>query len=923
MNLILIIDDNKNNLLTISATLEAYMPGYTVITATGARDGIDLAKKKNPDVILLDIIMPDIDGFEACKILKSDKKTSSIPIILLTALLANTKSKIKGLDSGADAFLPKPFDPSELVAQVRAMIRIKKAEAELIRNAIELEQKVIDQAKVIVDTNKDYKALFDNIGEGIGKLDRNNNFVYMNKKGAEIFETSVEELLNTNIQSLFSGEGQKIIMHELANGKKGKAARFQLVFKTKSGEQKNLFVTTMPDYDERGNYTGLSSVFRDVTYFVEHERMLKMQLELAKALGQADTLKDVSGIILDFAISTKEIDGGMLYIKNKRGDFVLLAVKGEPAITFVQQHKSFDRNSIQSRIANEGKPLFSKYSEIPDDLKLKDVPTTPKFVGLIPVLMNGKTIAVLNIGSSDYEELSNETTKLIEYFHLQLGQKLQQIILKHENLENEIKYSVLFEGNKDALLTIKGRVINTCNQALVEMLKYKSKDEIIGKSPISFSPNTKIGNFVPAEEGLKAIKETLENGSASFEWVLQKSDGEVFWVEARLSLVIIEEERVIYGSLRDLTKEKENLEEINKFKQTTDLANYGCIMVDMKGKISYCNQYFAQMHGYNFKDVLGKDISVFHSKEQMPTLNKLYENIIADGHYVNQEVYHITKDGREFPTLMNALLMNDEFGKPKYITATAIDISEIKAYQENLELALSRAEESDRLKNAFLASISHEFRTPLNAIIGFSQIMGEEVNPDQVKVYSKLIMNSGMSLLEIVKDIFYFTLIRSGQEKVVKEQTELKLLLDEIYRIGYEIQKTSNKTSIKFKLNYPRNNFTQFINTDRTKLIYVLKLLIKNAFKFTFDGSIEIGCSTTENNEIRFYIKDTGIGIPDDKKSIIFEFFRQMEDSFTKRFGGTGIGLSIAQRLVEMLGGTIWVESEVDKGSVFYFTIPL
>ncbi len=922
MNKILIIDDNKNNLLTISATLENYMPDYAVITATGASDGIDLAKKENPDVILLDIIMPDIDGFEACRILKSDKKTSSIPIILLTALLTNTKSKIKGLDSGADAFLSKPFDPTELVAQVKAMIRIKKAETKLIRNAVELEQKVIDQAKIIVETNEDYKALFDNIGEGIGKLDENNNFVYLNKKGAEIFEAKLEELLNSSILNLFSGKDNRALKHKLLKAKEGKTSEFQLTYKTPNGKNKDLFVTTMSDFDSEGNYLGLSSIFRDISHTVEHERMLKMQLELAKALGQVDTLKEVSNIILDFALSTKEIDGGSLYIKNKKGDFVLLFAKGK-AEEFLKQYKQFDSNSIQSKIANEGKPFYGKYDDIPDSLHLKGGAKSPKFVGLIPILIKGKTIAILIVGSGDYEVISNETVKLIEYFHLQLGQKLQQILFKNEKLENEVKYRVLFEGNRDALLTIKGRAIDTCNQALVDMLKYKSKDEVIGKSPISFSPNRKIGHFIPAIESAKAIKETLRKGSASFEWVLQKSDGEVFWVEARLSLVVINDERVIYATLRDLSSEKANLEEIKKFKLTTDQANYGCAMADMEGKIIYANEYFAKMHGYLPSEIVGQSLTILYSKEQLDVVAQLHHKILTDGHYTNEEVYHLTKDGKELPILMNGVLMHDEFGNPKYITSTAIDISEIKAYHKNLETALARAEESDRLKNAFLASISHEFRTPLNAIIGFSQIMANEVNPEQIKVYSKLIMDSGMSLLETVKEIFYFTLIRGGQEKVVKKKTELKSLLDEVYRIGDEIQRVSNKTDVKFKLNYPKNISQQFLNTDKSKLIYVLKLLIKNAFKFTIDGFVEIGCAPTNDNGIKFYVKDTGIGIPDDKKEKIFEFFRQMEDSMTKRFGGTGIGLSIVQRLVEMLGGTIWVESEVGKGSVFYFTVPL
>jgi PAS domain S-box-containing protein len=922
MGKILIIDDNKNNLLTISATLENSLPGYSVITATGASDGIALARDEKPDVILLDIIMPDIDGFEACRILKSDKNTSNIPIVLLTALLTNTESKIKGLDSGADAFLTKPFDPTELVAQVKAMIRIKKAEIKLIRNAVKLEQKVNYQAKLIVETNEDYKALFNNIGEGIGKLDENNNFVYLNKKGAEIFGAGIEELLNTNIVNLFFEDEQKALNDGLSKARGSKASQFQLVYKTKKGNAKDLFVTTMSEFDSNGIYTGLSCIFRDISHIVEHERMLKMQLELAKALGQADTLAETAGIILDFTLSTKEIDGSSLYIKNNNGDFLLLAAKGKAEVV-EKRYAKFARNSAQGILANKGKPVYSKYSDIPDELKLEGLSTIPKFVGVIPVLISGETIAVLNVGTDGYDGFSSGTIKLVEYFHLQLGQKLQQILLKNEKIENEVRYRFLFEGNKDALLTIKGRVINSCNEALVRMLNYKSKDDIIGKSPISFSPNRKIGRFVPAIEGSKAIKETLRQGSATFEWVLQKSDGSIFWVEARLSLVVINDERVIYATLRDLTNEKAHLEEIRKFKLTTDQANYGCAMADMEGKIIYCNEYFAKMHGYTPFEITGKSFRILYSQEQLDIMKLLQKKILADGHYTNEEVYHTTKGGKEMPTLMNGVLMYDEFGKPKYVTCTAIDISEIKAYHKNLETALARAEESDHLKNAFLASISHEFRTPLNAIIGFSQLIAKETSPEQIKVYSQLIMDSGVSLLEIVKDIFYFTLIRSGQEKVVKEQAGVKSILDEVYKIGREIQQASNKTGIKFKLDYPPNTVQQFLNTDKSKLVYVFKLLLKNAFKFTIDGSVEIGYTVVKNNRMRFYVKDTGVGIPDDKKDIIFKFFRQTEDSFTRRFGGVGIGLSIARRLVEMLGGTISVDSVVDKGSVFYFTIPI
>jgi CheY-like chemotaxis protein len=220
--------------------------------------------------------------------------------------------------------------------------------------------------------------------------------------------------------------------------------------------------------------------------------------------------------------------------------------------------------------------------------------------------------------------------------------------------------------------------------------------------------------------------------------------------------------------------------------------------------------------------------------------------------------------------------------------------------------------------------MSHELRTPLNAVIGFSEMLQTEVEINKVNEYASIINNSGLNLLEIIEDIFDITLLESGEVKVSNNEFSLSPLMDDIKdTVNLEREKLG-KQIIDVKFNLPKNLNTLTIKTDRSKLKQILVNLIKNALKFTFEGYIEYGLSIekSDNNVIMFYVKDTGIGIRKEDTEIIFENFRQVDDSNTRIFGGTGLGLSVAKKYSEMIGGTIWVESKFGEGSTFYLTLP-
>ncbi|NOY51137.1 MAG: PAS domain S-box protein [Chlorobi bacterium] len=924
MTTILAIDDNKNNLLTLQSVLEENIPNCNVITAESATNCIELAKQHNPDTILIDVIMPGIDGFEACIMLKSNVLTKSIPVILLTALMTDTNSKIKGLEAGAEAFLPKPIDTSELIAQTRAMIRIKKAEEKLQEKKQNLENMVFEQAQKLITTNKDYKQILDNLGEGIGKLDEKNNFTYINKAGADIFEYTKEELINQKLKTIFSEDWYKVLMLESAKAVKGEAAKFHINIYTKTGIKKTLLITAMTDYDEDGNYKGSTGIFRDVTKSLRDEKLLKLQFDLAKITSATSDIKKIADALLNFALQSEDIDSGEIYLFDKDEQMLKLVSHKGLSKRFTDSGDFFSGNDKHLNLVMKKKPVYGNYKNM---LKGKKPPGRTKegllAAGIIPIIQNGNLIAVLNVASHKFDKISDETKKTIDYLVNQIKSALSRILAEQENLNHIAKYQSLVEGTKDAILTIKGGRVADCNKALVEMLNCKSKDDIIGKSPLDFTPKKTINGINYTEKGLSAIKTTLKNGSDEFEWALLKTDGTIIWVDARLSLFSIENKRFISAILHDLTNTRKQDEEIRKFKTITDSANYGCLLTDLDGNIIYCNDAYAQMHKLSCSYLKDRHISVFHTDKQMNKIEQINKKLIKTGHYLTEEVWHIDKQGNQFPTLMNGVLMKDDKNEPLYISTTAVNISDIKKYESDLKQALEKANESDKLKAAFLASISHELRTPLNAVIGFSQILGSELNHDEVVIYSNLIYESGFHLKEIVEDIFYFTLVKSGQEKLNYFKIDPRLLLAEAHKISLDVQKNCDKPHIKLKLDIDKGKYAETIISDKEKVLHIFKLLIKNAFKFTLEGNINIGFYTDDDNIPVFFVKDTGIGIPEEKLDIIFEFFRQADDSLSRKYEGTGIGLAITHKLIEMLGGKIWVESKIEKGSSFFFKLPL
>jgi len=237
---------------------------------------------------------------------------------------------------------------------------------------------------------------------------------------------------------------------------------------------------------------------------------------------------------------------------------------------------------------------------------------------------------------------------------------------------------------------------------------------------------------------------------------------------------------------------------------------------------------------------------------------------------------------------------------------------------KELIIAIKNAEESNQLKSAFLRNMSHEIRTPLTSIIGFSNLLSEEdICKSDIKEYTGIINQSGKRLIEMITNILDISTIQTGLVEINEKPIFIDSLFSNLATIFQQIAATKN-----IQLSYHnQNDKLRYFYSDEAKLFQIFFNLISNAIKFSESGNIDFGYEI-KGNGIQFYVSDTGIGIPPELYLQIFESFRQAESSLTRQYEGSGLGLAICNGLLRLLGGKIWLESEVNKGSVFYFSLP-
>ncbi len=385
-------------------------------------------------------------------------------------------------------------------------------------------------------------------------------------------------------------------------------------------------------------------------------------------------------------------------------------------------------------------------------------------------------------------------------------------------------------------------------------------------------------------------------------------------------------------TLRHIVQKRQTEEKLRqtetKLKRIIENTDTGLVHVDEQLNIIEVNDPFLKLIGEERSDiVINQNITNWIENKHINQFQDAFKKCIGNGIIHNFETVFQKSEKKQVCILINAT--TEESSQGIVISALCRNITERKQYEKELKAAKIKAEESDRLKSAFLSNMSHEIRTPMNAIVGFSNLLvQDDILTDEERVeYLQHIASSGHTLLHLIDDIIDISKIVAEQIKIMYDKCYVNKMLQELFAHYKEVLKGNPNVELILNKANSDNDFG-FI-TDQHRFKQIITNLLENAVKFTETGKIEYGYTIekeieTKNNldYIRFYVRDTGIGIPKDKQHLVFERFIKIDSDPNRIFRGSGLGLAISKSLVELMGGRIGVNSEFGKGSEFYFILP-
>lgn len=473
----------------------------------------------------------------------------------------------------------------------------------------------------------------------------------------------------------------------------------------------------------------------------------------------------------------------------------------------------------------------------------------------------------------------------------------------------------IFSAAPAGIGLVTGRVLKDANRRLCSLLGYR-KAELVNQDARMLYPTDEECEIVHREN----YRQIEKRGAGTVQTRLKRKDGKI--IDVLLGSAPVDQKNHSKGitfTVLDISEQTQAMERLNKISKAVEQSPAVVMITDRDANIEYVNPKFTKLTGYSTQKVLGENPRFLQSGEMpLSFYEKLWETILSGREWYG-EFHNKKKNGELYWEDASISPLKNEQGEITGFVAVKEDVTEKKRLWSELIETKEKAEESDRLKSCFLANISHEIRTPMNGILGFSELLREPLLSEEEKEqYIDLIHECGKRLLTIINDLIDISRIEAGEMEVHQGKTAVNEVLEGVHAF-FKPQAEEKGLSFSCRAGLPASE--SVIITDKTRLNQVLSNIVNNALKYTKKGSIEFGYRKVDDM-LEFYVKDTGIGIPDDQQDKIFERFRQVSLDSTREYEGAGLGLSLCKAFIEMLGGTIRVNSVPEKGSAFYFTLP-
>ncbi|MBD2214494.1 response regulator [Nostoc linckia FACHB-104] len=955
---ILAVDDDPNILALLETLLSPW--GLKVIGLQDPRQFWTTLETVAPDMLILDVEMPHTNGIELCQVVRNDAQWSELPILFLT-VHSDAGIVNQVFSAGADDFVSKPIVGPELVNRIiNRLERIK-----LLRRVTKC------QSREVTTSENRWRSLFESKHECISVIAADGTLLEINPACLLMLEANNNAaVIGKSIYELISPEYQQQFRQFHASICQGNQGTLQFEIVSSKGHRRWLETHAVPLRYEADGTTVQLAIMQDITEYKQAE------IEIRRVNRTLQALTNCSQVLVrakDELDLLQRICQMIVEVGDYRLAWVGLAEHDAQSTISPVAQAGYEDGYLQSLNLNwadnpAGLGPVGTAIRTGQTCIIQNILTDPHYEIwrcqaikqgyaasiALPLTADGQVLGALNIYATEPEAFDADEVKLLEALAIDLAYGMMALrnqrdrqIAEAALQKSQQSYQQLVELCPEAIFIESEGNFVFVNSATVQLFGATQPQELLGKQVLGLvHPNSQLA----VREKLQLLKTStqpvtleeaqflrldgqaiaLEIAAAAFTYQNQpasqvvarditarkQTEALLHQANNELELRVAQRTAELIGLNLKLQAELDERQSIQeqlrisqaKFARILDIADDAIISIDATQKITLFNQGAEKIFGYKAEEVMGQQLDIllplrFASahRHHVGDFGKSPSPARRMGE--RREIYGMRQDGTEFPA--EASISKLDMGGNTYYTVILRDITERKLVE--------------RMKDEFVSVVSHELRTPLTSIHGSLGMLVSGLLPadsEQGKRLLQIATDSTERLVRLINDILDIERIESGRVKMEREICNVADLIKSAVNV---IQPLADKLGVQLSI----ADVSIQLWADPDRIVQTLTNLLSNAIKFSHPGETVWLTAKTQGNEVVFAVKDTGRGIPANKLDSIFERFQQVDSSDSRNHDGTGLGLAICKSIVQQHSGRIWVESTLDEGSTFYFTLPI
>jgi PAS domain S-box-containing protein len=916
---ILAIDDNRENLISLKALITETFPDTLFFQAQNGKVGLELAAAKDPDIIFLDIFMPEMDGYEICRILKQDKLLSDIPVVFITAQKENRDIRIQAIEAGAEAFLTKPVDETVLKVQIITMLKIKKANRHIRTEHERLEHLVAERT---LELKQNELKLVDTVEELRMEIESH--------KETELALVSSQERLKRAELASKSGNWELNLKTQKAVGSEGALN----IYGVEKDELTYSFIKEipLPEYRPLLDLAIKNLIELDQPYDIEFKIKTtnNSQIKDIHSIAFYDKEKDtVFGIIQDIT-ERKRIEQALRESEEK---YRLMFETAHEGIVVAQDYKFvyFNQKALNITGYTESELLNMPFLNIIDNddhatltrnYQRRIAGEKVEQIYEVRIVRKDKEIRWVTLAGA--RMIWNGEPATFNFINDITERKQTELLLK----ASEEKYRLLTENTSDVIWILNHTTgkMTFISPSIFHLRGFTVEEAMSQTLDESLTPES--AKYV-AESIEKKLPDFLANKLTSQTRVLSEvqqpcKDGSIIWVEIATQFQFNSAGEVeILGVSRNVDQRKKLENEIisneKKYRLLFENSPLGIYIANTDGDVIDCNQSLL-----NILDSPSLEMTKKINVLKFPPLIEngyagIFMQCLTENKTISVEMPYQSAWGKTMYLSNYVIPLTNSEGKVEKIYTLMEDITIRKQTEESLKISEASLKELNATKDKFFSIIAHDLKNPFSSIVGLSELLKEDAHDleiSEIIQYSELINTSANNTMLLLENLLEWAQMQ--QERVLFEP-KLLVLSELVKESVSTLSFNAEQKNIQLVRKIPAR---LIINADKDMLKTLLRNLVNNAIKYTKSGGkVEIS-AIENNNEIQVSVADNGIGISKENILKLFNIGSGFSTHGTNNEKGTGLGLILCREFVLKHNGKIWIDSELGAGSTIHFTIP-